>query len=110
MENVYGLAYQNQNRPILKRFIAGVRAAGYSFDSRIVLAADYGVPQLRQRLFCVGVRDDLLDVPAEDWTLDWPADTHAGPHERRVDWDEDLPGARQRRRGARGPDRRAESS
>src|SRR5579862_1038969 len=39
MENVYGLAYQNQNRPVLNRFIAGVRAAGYSFDSRVLLAA-----------------------------------------------------------------------
>lgn len=90
MENVFGLAYQNQNRAILKRFIKSVRDAGYSFDSRIVLAADHGVPQLRQRLFCVGIRHDLLDVSSEVWRLDWPSDTHAGPHERRVDWDDDL--------------------
>lgn len=90
MENVYGLAYQNQNRPILNRFIAAVRAAGYSFDSRIILAADHGVPQVRQRLLCVGIRKDLLDVPARAWRFDWPADTHAGPHERRTDWDEAL--------------------
>ena len=63
MENVYGLAYRNQNRPILNRFIASARTAGYSFDMRTVLAADHGVPQVRQRLICVGVRDDLLDVP-----------------------------------------------
>jgi DNA (cytosine-5)-methyltransferase 1 len=90
MENVYGLAYQNQNRAILTRFIKNVRDAGYSFDSRIVLAADQGVPQLRQRLFCAGIRRDLLDMPTEDWELDWPSDTHAGPHERRVDWDNGL--------------------
>ena len=30
MDNVYGLAYQNQNQPILNRFIASVRSAGYS--------------------------------------------------------------------------------
>ncbi len=86
MENVYGLAYQNQNRPILNRFIASVRAAGYSFDSRIILAADHGVPQVRQRLICVGVRDDLLDVAPELWRFDWPAESHTGPHERRVGW------------------------
>ncbi len=90
MENVYGLAYQNQNRPILDRFIASVRVAGYSFDSRIVLAADHGVPQVRQRLICVGIRDDLLDVAPELWRFDWPTETHTGPHERRVGWDTGL--------------------
>jgi DNA (cytosine-5)-methyltransferase 1 len=90
MENVYGLAYNNQNRPILKRFVAAVRAAGYSVDWRILLAADHGVPQLRQRLFCVGIRRDLLDVPAELWRFAWPESTHAGPHERRTEWDESL--------------------
>ena len=90
MENVYGLAYQNQNRPILNRFIASVRAAGYSFDMKIVLAADHGVPQVRQRLICVGVRSDLLDVAPELWRFDWPPDSHTGPHERRVGWDTGL--------------------
>ncbi len=90
MENVYGLAYQNQNRPILNRFIASVRAAGYSFDKRVILAADHGVPQVRQRLICVGVRDDLLDVAPELWRFGWPTESHTGPHERRVGWDVGL--------------------
>jgi len=85
MENVYGLAYNNHNRPIFERFKAAIRSAGYSFDTHVVLAADYGVPQLRQRLICVGVRDDLLDVPADLWRFDWPEETHDGPHERRTD-------------------------
>lgn len=90
MENVYGLAYQNQNRPILNRFFAAVRDAGYTVDWRIILAADHGVPQIRQRLLCVGVRRDLLDLAAELWRFDWPPETHSGPHERRVDRDERL--------------------
>lgn len=85
MENVYGLAYNNHNRPIFERFKAAIRSAGYSFDAHVVLAADYGVPQLRQRLICVGVRADLLDVPADLWRFDWPKETHDGPHERRAD-------------------------
>jgi len=90
MENVYGLAYQNHNRPILERFIAGVHDAGYALDHKIVLAADHGVAQLRQRLICVGVRTDLLDESAATWRFGWPADTHAGPHERRIGWDQNL--------------------
>jgi DNA (cytosine-5)-methyltransferase 1 len=91
MENVFGLAYNNHNRPIFDRFKARVRAAGYALDWRILLAADYGVPQLRQRLFCVGIRADLLDVPADLWTFDWPAASHHGPHERRVEQSTELP-------------------
>lgn len=90
MENVYGLAYQNHNRAVLERFIEGVRSAGYAFDRKVVLAADHGVPQVRQRLLCVGVRADLLDRPPDLWRFEWPADTHAGPHERRTEWDEAL--------------------
>jgi DNA (cytosine-5)-methyltransferase 1 len=91
MENVYGLAYNNQNRLIFDRFLASVREAGYSLDWRILLAADFGVPQLRQRLICVGVRADLLDVPADMWRFEWPQATHDGPHERRVDRTSNLP-------------------
>lgn len=90
MENVFGLAYQNHNRPIFLRFLSGVRDAGYALDHRIVLAADYGVPQLRQRLICVGLRADLLDEPAATWRFPWPPLTHDGPHERRTDFDQAL--------------------
>ena len=91
MENVYGLAYRNQNRAVLERFLDGVRAAGYAAEYRILLAADYGVPQLRQRMFCVGVRNDILDVAPEDWRMRWPSPTHAGPHETKTAWDKSLP-------------------
>jgi DNA (cytosine-5)-methyltransferase 1 len=91
MENVYGLAYRNHNRAILERFVTAIRSAGYSFDHRILLAADYGVPQLRQRLFCVGMRSDLLDVTTREWRFSWPTPTHSGPHETRKGWDDSLP-------------------
>lgn len=90
MENVFGLAYANQNRPILNRFLSGTRAAGYAVDRKVILAADYGAPQLRQRLFVVGVRTDLLDCTPDLWSFAWPSATHDGPHERRVDRNEDL--------------------
>jgi DNA (cytosine-5)-methyltransferase 1 len=91
MENVYGLAYRNQNRAVLERFLQGVRSAGYAAQYRILLAADYGVPQLRQRMFCVGLRTDLLDMPGGSWEMAWPEPTHSGPHETRTGWDKSLP-------------------
>ncbi len=90
MENVFALGYRNQNRPVLERFIASVDAAGYSFDRETLIAADYGVPQLRQRLFCVGIREDILDMPREFYRFPWPAPTHSGPHETRTNYDRTL--------------------
>jgi DNA (cytosine-5)-methyltransferase 1 len=91
MENVYGLAYKNQNEPVFARFRNAVRSAGYSLSHRVLLAADYGVPQLRQRLLCVGVRADLLDCNPADWVFTWPEPTHGGPHETRKAWNRHLP-------------------
>jgi DNA (cytosine-5)-methyltransferase 1 len=91
MENVFALGYRNQNRAVFERFIRGIGAAGYSFDHSVLVAADYGVPQNRQRLICVGLRQDLLDVPAALWRFPWPSATHSGPHETRSGWDESLP-------------------
>jgi DNA (cytosine-5)-methyltransferase 1 len=91
MENVYALGYRNQNRPVFERFVESITAAGYSFDHEVLVAADFGVPQNRQRLICVGVRSDLLDAPATDWRFSWPSPTHSGPHETRSGWDTSLP-------------------
>lgn len=91
MENVFALGYRNQNRPVLERFVAGVRDAGYALDMETLIAADFGVPQLRQRLLCVGFRKDLLDVPADFWRFPWPQPTHSGPHETRTRYDRTLP-------------------
>ena len=91
MENVYGLAYRNQNAPVFERFQRAVREAGYSLSWRVLLAADYGVPQLRQRLVCIGVRSDLVDRTIDNWSFQWPEPTHSGPHETRKGWDASLP-------------------
>ena len=90
MENVYGLVYK-RSRHHLDRFLADMSAAGYEMRFDVLLAADFGVPQIRQRLFCVGLRRDLIPGNAALWDFDWPAQTHAGPHETRKRWREDLP-------------------
>jgi DNA (cytosine-5)-methyltransferase 1 len=90
MENVFALAYRNHNRAVFQRFLARMRAAGYATDHAVLVAGDYGVPQLRQRVFCVGLRSDLLDVPDSVWRFAWPEPTHTGPHETRL-WQATLP-------------------
>lgn len=90
MENVFGLAYK-RSRHHLDRFLAGMDKAGYEVRWKVLLAADYGVPQIRQRLFCVGLRRDLIRGDPSSWAFAWPAQTHAGPHETRRSWRQDLP-------------------
>ncbi len=58
IENVPGMAtlYDGQIKDeILKRF----RNMGYNVDCKILCAADYGVPQVRNRLIFMGIRADL---------------------------------------------------
>ena len=76
MENVFGLAYRNQSQPFFNRLRVGIQGAGYSLTYGILNAADYGVPQNRQRLFMIGARDGH--------ELQLPSPTHWGEHERRV--------------------------
>jgi len=76
VENVFGLAYRNHSAPFFERLTTGIRALGYSLTYEVLNAADYGVPQNRQRLFLIGSRDGRR--------LQLPAPTHWGEHERRV--------------------------
>ncbi len=58
IENVPGMErmYKGEVRDeILRRF----REIGYNIDCKILCAADYGVPQLRQRLIFMGIRKDI---------------------------------------------------
>ena len=75
MENVFGLAYNNQSAAVFKHFLGEIYRLGFSVNFDILNAADYGVPQNRQRLFIVGARDGRNVV--------LPTPTHWGEHERR---------------------------
>lgn len=54
-ENVPGLLLYDQGRVALE-IVAAFREIGFSLLPVILLAADYGVPQLRRRLFFIGNR------------------------------------------------------
>jgi len=82
LENVHGLAYQNHNRGPFTRLLLGLAEAGYQTSWRVLNAADYGVPQLRKRLFVYAIRDG--EPP------DFPSTTHSGWSETRRRIDESL--------------------
>jgi len=62
IENVYGLAYEGKDEG-LRYLLDGInevnREAGtrYEVNWRVIKCAEYGVPQLRERVFIVGSRD-----------------------------------------------------
>lgn len=58
MENVPGLTHAN-NRELLEAIFAEFeKIPGYKVSGDVLLAADFGVPQLRYRLFIVGTNTD----------------------------------------------------
>lgn len=68
MENVRGLTYK-KHAAYLSTVIERFEELGYLVDYRVLNAADFGVPQTRQRLFVVG----RLDGTA----IQWPEPTHS---------------------------------
>lgn len=60
MENVPGMQ-TGKTRPIFEHVLDSFRAAGYriTWPVRTLNASDFGVPQTRERLFVLGVREDL---------------------------------------------------
>jgi DNA (cytosine-5)-methyltransferase 1 len=62
LENVAGLAYQI-HRPAFDLVVEAARAEGYHCTWQVLNAADYGVPQVRERLFVVGMRDGKFEFP-----------------------------------------------
>ena len=62
LENVPGLAY-DVHQEALNHILAAVREIGYVPEWRVLNAADYGVPQIRQRLFIVGLQAGSFQWP-----------------------------------------------
>lgn len=65
LENVKALASLAKFRPIRERLLREAEAAGYSVKLIVVRAADFGVPQARERMLIVGFREaDAADFVA----------------------------------------------
>ena len=78
LENVAALSYDNRvSRPAWRGLAQAIEDAGYQWRAGVLNAADYGVPQSRQRFFVVG-------VPRGRPLPELPAPTHCGMGEERL--------------------------
>ena len=73
LENVQGLTYRT-HKAQFERLLKALGELGYNPQWKVLLAADYGVPQLRRRVFVVGRRDGEK--------FEFPEPTHSGWSER----------------------------
>ncbi|HEY6333266.1 MAG TPA: DNA (cytosine-5-)-methyltransferase [Blastocatellia bacterium] len=64
MENVPGLTVGSRGR-YLSEIIGEFRSLGYFVSWKVLNAAYFGVPQIRRRLFVVGLRGRLFKFPSE---------------------------------------------
>jgi DNA (cytosine-5)-methyltransferase 1 len=62
LENVAGLAY-GVHRDALNHILEAATAEGYKCSSKVLNAADYGIPQIRERFFIVGVKRGTFTFP-----------------------------------------------
>jgi len=69
-ENVKGIMSLGKGN-VLKMIISDFTNIGYNVQARLLNAADFGVPQLRQRVFIVGVRNDI------EFSFVYPSPTHS---------------------------------
>lgn len=84
-ENVKGLV--TKHAPYFNLIVDQFKAMGYRVEYRLLNAADYGVPQTRERVFIAGRLD------GQPWPWPTPTHTEAGDmfSPRRVSWCEALP-------------------
>ena len=73
LENVKQLKGHNKGET-LRIILEHLNALNYAVDFRVLRAADFGLPQNRERLYIVGFNRDVFELP-ENFKFDFPAPT-----------------------------------
>lgn len=68
-ENVKGMLTLGKGE-VINQIVQDFESAGYKVKFKLVNSREYGVPQIRERVFIVGIRDDL------DFDYEHPEPTH----------------------------------
>ena len=66
LENVKGLV-NHEGGKTLKVILEELDKAGYKVYHRVLNSLDYGVPQMRERIYFVGIRKDLVNGNNFEW-------------------------------------------
>lgn len=67
LENVKGLVTHDKGKTI-KIIINELNRAGYDVEYQVLTSLNYGVPQMRQRVYFIGIRKDLgYDISKFEW-------------------------------------------
>ena len=67
LENVKGLENHERGKT-LEIILEELDKAGYNVYPKVLNSLDYGVPQMRERIYFVGIRKDI----AKDFSFEWP--------------------------------------
>ncbi|MBK1876226.1 DNA (cytosine-5-)-methyltransferase [Pelagicoccus mobilis] len=78
LENVKGLMSHNKGET-LRQILIELRSAGYKVTWKLVSSVDFGVPQMRERVYFVGIREDLV---ADDFEFEFPEKVKRTKHLR----------------------------
>ncbi len=78
-ENVKGLITW-QNGLAIDTITKDFAKLGYKVDYKLFNAADYGVPQTRERVIIIGIREDL------DKNIEWTPPTHSSTDSSMLPW------------------------
>ncbi len=85
LENVKGLVNHNKGET-LKVILNALAEAGYYVDYKVLNSENYGVPQLRERVYFIGIKKELMKK-----TFEWPIPTKTpNIEEYLIDTDNDI--------------------
>ncbi len=91
-ENVHGLLRTEKHRAFLEKLERQLRDARYCIDKAVLNSLDFGLAQDRERVFLIGIDEDMLKLilgrdmaVSESKWFPWPVGEHHGARQR-FDW------------------------